>query len=160
MAKRVRNWKPDIYDMTADRSQAPPQLDVRDLAAVPAPAAEPPATEAAASVAAVVAEVGPDLEVEPSEYAPVAPSVRLVRLVAPPPRRDNDGLLGLVAGAVVGAALTLLITPASGDALRTRLRAQVETLSGAAANRAEALAQKLPNSTASGQNLTAGEQDR
>jgi hypothetical protein len=154
MAKRVRNWKPDIYDMTADRSQAPPQLDVRDLAAVPAPPAEPATTEAEADVVATA------VVVQSPEYTPVAPGVRLVRLVAPPPRRDNDGLLGLVAGAVVGAALTLLITPASGDALRTRLRAQVETLSGAAANRAEALAQKLPNSTASGQNLTAGEQDR
>ncbi|HMA36951.1 MAG TPA: hypothetical protein VKY74_21025 [Chloroflexia bacterium] len=41
------------------------------------------------------------------------------------PRRPNDNslLLGLVAGALAGAGLTLLITPASGARVRARLRA-------------------------------------
>lgn len=72
-----------------------------------------------------------------SDYA--APPAKGKRANAPPQRRpvtrtaarvapsdDNSGLLGLLLGALVGAGLTLLVTPAAGKQLRARLQAAAQ----------------------------------
>ncbi len=63
---------------------------------------------------------------------------------APPARGDNDALLGLVAGAVLGAALTLLVTPLSGTDLRARVQRALERRADQLAGQTQALAQNLP----------------
>src|SRR5436189_291249 len=117
MPRRVRNWKPDIYDLTTRRIP-------------PAPPGATPLPPPVSAEGAVVID-------------PLAP---VPTLMPPPPRQrgDNDTLVGLIVGALAGAALTLLVTPASGAALRARFRAEIQALTGDPPVGEEAVAQDLP----------------
>lgn len=142
MAKRVRNWEPDIYDMAAAR--------VARQAAVMPPA--PRITDLAAAAEAA------DVSEEPLEPAParddaVATAVATITAPSPaapprPTRSDNSTLIGLVAGALAGAALGLLAAPAAGDTLRRQLRATAENRTQVAARRIETVAQNVPHQVA------------
>jgi hypothetical protein len=135
MPKRRRPWEPDIYDMAAARAarQAavmPPGPTITDLAAEAAVEAEP----------------------EPALDEPVGPAVVPVAVPVPvrpgAARNDNSTLIGLVAGALAGAALGLLAAPASGAALRRQLRAGAESRTREAAQQIETVAQNMPRSMA------------
>src|SRR5690242_18081540 len=116
MAKRTRTWEPDIYDMAAARA-------ARVAAVTPL---GPTITDLAA---AAEADDAPDTLMEPEPALDEA-VVRTGAVTGAPasavrpraPRSDNSSLIGLVAGALAGAALGLLAAPASGDALRRQLR--------------------------------------
>lgn len=136
MPKRARNWEPDIYDMAAARAarQAavmPPAPTITDLAAEaavePEPEAEPALDETVGTAAA------------PMVVVP-APAARPGAA-----RGDNSTLIGLVAGALAGAALGLLAAPAAGDTLRRQLRATAESRTQQAARRLETVAQNVPH---------------
>lgn len=138
MPKRARNWEPDIYDMAAARA-------ARQAAVMP-PA--PPITDLAAETEATDA-TGTTLELEP------ALDEAVVTAGAPPPaarpratRSDNSTLIGLVAGALAGAALGLLAAPTAGDTLRRQLRATAESRTQEAAHRIETVAQNVPHQVA------------
>ena len=61
------------------------------------------------------------------------------------PPDDNSGLLGLVLGALVGAGLTLLVTPAAGKQLRARLQAAAQQQADQGNTGAEIVAHNMPN---------------
>ncbi len=136
MPKRTRSWEPDIYAMAAARAarQAavmPPGPTITDLAA---------------------AEAAGEAEPEPTLDEPVATAVVPVAVPVPgrprAARNDNSTLIGLVAGALAGAALGLLAAPASGAALRRQLRAGAESRTHAARQQVETVAQNMPRTTA------------
>ena len=133
MPKRARNWEPDIYDMAAARA-------ARQAAVMP-PA--PTITDLAAEAA-----VEPEAEAEPALDETVVTAATPVVVVPAPaarPRGDNSTLIGLVAGALAGAALGLLAAPAAGDTLRRQLRATAESRTQQAARRLETVAQNVPH---------------
>jgi hypothetical protein len=90
----------------------------------------------------------------PMELEPVLDEavVTAVAPVAAPrpraPRSDNSTLIGLVAGALAGAALGLLAAPASGDTLRRQLRATAESRTQEVARQVETVAQNVPHTVA------------
>jgi len=141
MAKRTRTWEPDIYDMAAARAArvaavTPPGPTITDLAvaaetadATEALVESEPALDAAVVTAAAMAA------------QPTAPRSRARR-------NDNSTLIGLVAGALAGAALGLLAAPASGDALRRQLRATAESRTQEVARQVETVAQNVPHTMA------------
>jgi hypothetical protein len=93
------------------------------------------------------------LELEPARADTVATATATI--TTPPgtarsrtARSDNSTLIGLVAGALAGAALGLLAAPASGDALRRQLRATAENRTQKAARRIETVAQNVPHQVA------------
>jgi hypothetical protein len=142
MAKRTRTWEPDIYDMAAARAArvaavTPPGPTITDLAVAAETAdatealveSEPALDEAVVTAAAMAAA------------QPTAPRSRARR-------NDNSTLIGLVAGALAGAALGLLAAPASGDALRQQLRATAESRTQEVARQVETVAQNVPHTMA------------
>ena len=140
MAKHARNWEPDIYDMAAARAArvaavTPPGPTITDLAAEADDATEAPMEPEPVLDEAVV-----------TAAAPVTAPPAVVRPGTP--RGDNSTLIGLVAGALAGAALGLLAAPASGHALRRQLRATAESRTQEVARQIETVAQNVPHTVA------------
>lgn len=176
MPKREVNWQPDIYDMAARRKGSDPSpplpkasgriTDLQDRQAVTdesprMPNASgrisdlPARREAAArAVAALDDYEDADLDAEDELLTDLdsdGGTPAMERQAATPAksarRGDNSGLLGMLLGALVGAGLTLLVTPASGAQLRTRLqggKAPAPTAPGYSGIR-EGVAQNMPN---------------
>ncbi len=67
------------------------------------------------------------------------------------PADDNSGLLGLLLGALVGAGLTLLVTPAGGKQLRARLQAEMQHQADQGNAQDEIVARNMPNMAVSEQ---------
>jgi hypothetical protein len=132
MAKRARTWEPDIYDMAAARA-------ARQAAVMP-PA--PAVTDLAVAMEAT------DATDAPLEPQPALDEAAVMVGAAPRPRAarsDNSTLIGLVAGALAGAALGLLAAPASGEALRRQLRTTAESRTHEVARQVETVAQNVPH---------------
>lgn len=174
MAKREINWQPDIYDMAARQAADPspplPQpsgrisnlTERRKAAPVPLVISDPldeddedtsllldgeddPLLDDEDAFAAADDSDYPLLTPRNGKAANAAPSRR------PAPAGDNSGLLGLLLGALVGAGLTLLVTPAGGKQLRTRLQAEVQQQAARGNADTEPVAHNMPNKAVSEQ---------
>lgn len=163
MAKRERAWTPDVYDMAA---RQPEPDDDEELGALgrrgkrtpiarltgrfrrtdrvsPAPETDP-AHEM--DIVDLAAAQEPDIDPDIVD----GPVTRSAPVRTMPSQSDNSALLGLVMGALVGAGLTLLATPASGRQVRERLQVSSRTV-----------AQKMPYLDVLGtEPPAAGEQER
>jgi len=113
MAKRSKNWRPDIYDLAAARATVvvqPEQLTAADVDTMPEPAA----------VELLVAEP--------------APAYKLTVKSKPAAGSDLYLLGGMIAGAIGGALVGLLKAPAPGEVTREKLvrqaRQQIEQVGG------------------------------
>jgi hypothetical protein len=149
MPKRTRSWEPDIYDMAAARA-------ARQAAVMPP---GPTITDLAETEAAVEAEPEPALD---ETAVPAAVPVAVPVPVRPRAvRSDNSTLIGLVAGALAGAALGLLAAPTSGAALLRQLRAGAESRTRGTMQQIETVAQNVPHTGAARADpSTAVERDR
>jgi hypothetical protein len=172
MRKRARPWQPDIYDRAkprpafeadiVDQARTRPVggADSADEAPTPSrrrrPAVPPRPT---GTIATLTAPEDEDFFL--AEELPVVvgatPPAPAVVVAAPPPRQgDNSALLGLVMGALVGAGLALLVTPASGAEIRRKLG-----LNSSDSFDETIVAQNMPNIEVSGPIPPAtGEQNR
>jgi hypothetical protein len=143
MRKRRVAWRPDIYDMAQRRAAAPTEPDIYDRAPrggaeildADAEATEPILTETLDDIepAAAAADTAPAAGPAPARRAPQG--------------GDNSGLFGLMAGALLGAGLTLLAAPTSGARLRGQLRAIGARQAEPAGQAAGTVAQIMPNMT-------------
>jgi len=113
MAKRSKNWRPDIYDLGQPKVAVvaqPEQLVAADVDTMPEPAA-----------------------VEPLPAEPV-PAYKLTVKSKPAAGSDLYLLGGMIAGAVAGALVGLLKAPAPGEVTREKLvrqaRQQIEQVGG------------------------------
>jgi len=148
MGKRARAWTPDVYDMAQNHQDTDGEGETISAArrVQPTPMAR---TSGRFSRAGKVS-----LPPVPDNSADSTDGVDLAAAPAPsravPRQSDNSALLGLIMGALVGAGLTLLSTPASGRELRSRVQRGTQTV-----------AQKMPNTEGLGtQSPAAGEPDR
>ncbi|MDQ2805806.1 MAG: hypothetical protein M3Z04_02615 [Chloroflexota bacterium] len=181
MAKREVNWQADIYDMTAERAADPspvtphPSGRISNLTArwrkrSPAPAvvSDPLDDEDTDTSLLLAVEDDPLLDGDEDDFddrddaeslpatlrpAGAARKHRPSRGVAARtvPADDNSGLLGLLLGALVGAGLTLLVTPAGGKQLRAHLQREVQHQADHGNADTEIVARNMPNTAVSEQ---------
>ena len=140
MRKRREAWRPDIYDMAQPRAAAPAEPDIYDMTQPRVPVRRP-ATRPLVSEGLVDAE--PVIIEAPADAVPAGAP----RAARPRPGSDNSGLFGLMAGALLGAGLTLLAAPTSGARLRRQLRAIGARQADAAGQATGTVAQIMPNIT-------------
>jgi len=127
MAKRAKNWRPDVYDLAARRPEPEAPSGVYDLAAATA-APQDQTTVAEVEIAAPPDEDYDDeLLPEPTPVAPLTPTAKgkpdYRVSVKPAPQSDGDlmGLGGMIGGAIVGALFGLLLAPKRGEQTRREL---------------------------------------
>jgi len=137
MRKRRAAWTPDIYDMAERRAAALAEPDIYDLAQ--------PATGLDLEVEATDPLAGHSLV--DAEPLPITAQADARPAPRPPPRGDNSGFFGLMAGALLGAGLTLLAAPTSGERLRSQLRAVGARRTEPESQATGTVAQIMPNIT-------------
>jgi hypothetical protein len=160
MGKRQVAWRPDIYDMAQRRAAAPAEPDIYDRAPRRAAPVEPDIYDRAprggaeildadaAATEPILTETLDDIEPAPAEAAAdTAPAAGPAPARRAPQGGDNSGLFGLMAGALLGAGLTLLAAPTSGARLRGQLRAIGARQAEPAGQAAGTVAQIMPNMT-------------
>jgi hypothetical protein len=143
MRKRQVAWRPDIYDMAQRRAAAPVEPDIYDRA--PRGGAETLDADAEATEP-ILTETLDDIE-PAAAAADTAPAAGPAPARRAPQGGDNSGLFGLMAGALLGAGLTLLAAPTSGARLRGQLRAIGARQAEPAGQAAGTVAQIMPNMT-------------